>query len=369
MGARGHGLAPLQRRDKLGSHMGGTATSRTLRGLVTGLVCALGLAGASAARAQDNGTPGALEAVPTNGLQLVSGEFLNGKVLEEYWRSGAAAGEVSEGVVLLREDRTKLFVPHRYLSAEQNYLFYRSQLYPPATQHPVFRRDPNAPARPLEWGWVWTLADLGLMANRWNEAKQHFDDCFALAEAQEGPAKVKELQPYLAQRLSTLGIFVSTKDARWVTLEVFYTEQGMAQWGREWLPLAEIERLKKEARDQAKRSLSLSDPANYSRVHLQLVRAFPGEWKQRGAAKVHFFARYLDQMDEKFAKVGKFSPADYVRLRVTFDDCDHVYVSKKNKLLMDRLGAFTTGTSMVLYGRLVVESGVVLIECEDLALR
>jgi hypothetical protein len=336
---------------------------------MAGLACAAALAAAAPAHAQENGAAAdQLEAVPTNGLQLISGEFIAGKLLEEYWRPGAAEGEASEGIIVLRADRTKLFLPFRYLSRKQNYLIYRAQLYPPDQAHPVFR-PPDFKPRELRPDWIWTLADDALMANQWLDAKKHFDDCFALAEKLEGADRVAELKPFLQKRLTELNIFVSTKDGRWVTEEVFHTEQGLEKFGTEWLAPKEIAERRRIAAEKAQRSLTVKDPENYTRVHLDLVRSFPGAWMQRGASKAYFFARYHDQADAKFAKVGKFGPADYVKLRVTYDDCNHVYVNKKNTGLMDRLGTFTQGTPMVLYGRLEVISGIVIFECEDLALR
>ncbi len=362
--------------------MGGTATARTLRGVITGLLCAAALNAAAPAHAQEApaapapAAPAApavdaeeLEAVPTNGVQLMSGEFLAGKLIDEYWRPGAAEGDVSEGIVLLRADRTKLYIPFRYMSRKQNYLIDRAKLYPPKIQHPVFRPDVNAPERELRADWIWGIADDALMSNMWIEAKQHFDACLALAERLEGKERRAGLQGFLQKRLTALGIWVSTVDGRWVTAEVYHREQGLERWGNGWLPPDEIKARKEQARQKAQRSLSIKDPENYTRVHLQLVRAFPGEWTQRGAAKVHIFARYLDQADQKFSKVGKFGPNDFVKLRVVYDDCNHVYVSKKNKGLMERLADFQAGTPMVLYGRLEVISGIVLLECEDLALR
>ncbi|MHC5019009.1 MAG: hypothetical protein ACYTGX_02630 [Planctomycetota bacterium] len=346
--------------------MGATATLRTLRGLILGCLCAL--VPAAPAAAQANGA-GELEAVPTNGLQLVSGEFVQGKLMAEFWRPGTdPEKEPSEGIVLLRADRTKLFLPFRYLSKRQNYLIYRSQLYPPNGPHPVFR-PPNYQPRELEPDWLWTLADDALMANMWVEAKQHFDDYFKLALEKQGQEQVDRAKPFLDQRLKTLGIKVSTVDGRWVDDEKWHVEQGLVRHGKVWVTPEKKAELIRIEREKAQRTLDVQDPHTYSRVHLDLVRSFPGEWTQRGAAKVHFFARYHDQLGDKFTKVGKFGPADYVKLRVVHDDCNHVYVSKKNKKMMDRLADFKQGTPMVLYGKLEVFSGIVIFECEDLALR
>lgn len=343
---------------------------RALRALLTIAALAAGAAPAAAQALPDDGPHGQIE--------LLSGEVIAGKLADRYFAKDAQANDFMEGVVLERPDGSKLYVPWRYFSKTQEYWANRRLWFPPPV-HPVWRPDPNEPDPELTAMALWDLAKAALWAgpSTWRQAKGHFEHCVKFSETDSDPqTDPKRVQESYLSLLKEYGLHTSTKDGRWVPEDVFYAEQGWKKWRGTWVRPEEHERLVNEASAAGKRSLEglVDKPEEYARVHLGMVRAFPGLFapdKKGDWPKVRFFARYATAPEEKFTGIekSKYKPPEFLRLRVVHDDCAHVYLATKNSKLTDRAKGLEPGDAVELFGRIVVNQGVVLLECDGIALR
>lgn len=321
---------------------------------------------------------------PTDQVELVSGEVIRGTLERLYHPKNAQAGAEWAGLVINRaEDGTKLWVPRGYFSAAQWYWSNR-RLWFPGPADPVYRgKDGDGNPAPDPEPNAYVLFDLARWAlwagpKTWAQSKGHFEHSVKLAET-DGDEKTdpKAWQDAYVKNLKDEGVHISTKDARWVDEDVFYSEQGWKKWRGKWVPPEEHARLVNEESAGAKRSLEglVDKPDEYQRVHLGLVRAFPGAYqpdKKGEWPRVRFFARYAAAPEDKFTPISssaKWKAPEYLRLRVIHDDCAHVYLAVKNQRLVERAKKLQPGEAVELFGRLIVVQGLVLLECEGIALR
>jgi hypothetical protein len=331
---------------------------------------ALGLGLASDATAQSLPDDG-----PTGVLELASGAVLEGALVAVYHAKGAPVGAAYIGLVLERADGMKLYVPEHYLSDAQRYWVLRRWYYPPAG-HVVFDAPGREPLLVTAEG-LFELARAGLRAGPaiWEQSRAHFEAAIALAardaDGASDPAVLR--QRYLAE-LRALGLFVADADGRWRTERDHYLALGWKQWRGRWVEPAEYARLEATEAADAKRTLAglVDAPETYRRVHLAMVRAFPGAWgpDRRGNwPLVRFYGTVVRPPESKFPPVATLQAPEYLRLRVTHEDCAHVYFRASNAVLGARVADLRVGDRIEIFGRMWLDRGLILIECHGVALR
>jgi len=328
------------------------------------------LLGASPSAAQDLPDDG-----PIASLELVGGDVLLGDLVRPYYAKGADVGADYEGFVLLRASGDELFVPERVLSDAQLYWNRRHWYYPPR-DHPIFD-DPKRPRLPVTAMVAFALGEAALRAGPrlHDHARRHFEHALALAASDDDAATdAATLRAEYVDVLAKHELHVSTVDGRWVDTVTYHTERGWKRWGDEWVPSHEYDRRLAARGAETKRSLAgmVDAPERHARVHLRLVRAFPGQYAPdaRGAwPLVSFFATFAALPQREFDGWDRFRRPAYLRLQVSNDDCDHVYVATGHAALVARAHAFAVGDRVEVFGRLILDRGLVIVECQGLALR
>jgi len=328
--------------------------------------------------------PAAAQTLPDDGprdqIELVSGTAIAGAIKKLYYAKSAQEGAEWAGLIVERaEDVAPLWVPRATFSAATKYWWNRRLWFPSAVDREIFGMDKDAPDPAPAALDLFILAQQALWAGpgTWAQAQGHYEHAVKIAETDDdSQTDPKVYQEHYVKNLNEYGLWISPKDGRWVDWDAFNEARGWVKWRGEWYPPEEAVRLKAEASAGAKRSLEgmVDKPDEYPRVHLGVVRAFPGTYqpdKKGEWPKVRFFARYAAAPEEKFTPLpgAPWKSPEFQRLRVIHDDCAHVYLAAKNQKLIARAKALEPGDAVELFGRMIVWKGIVLLECDGMALR
>lgn len=298
-------------------------------------------------------------------IELITGEVVKGKLLERYWLQKDQAGD-ADGIVLERPDGIKLWVPSRYFSAGQWYwiTFY---FYHPPAGHPFYGAHEEPVTAKLQFE---RLAELALGAGLWERARVHYEASVDLARKEGGDSLAAQYDNAYTERIKQFGWWRHPTEGRWIAETDYWTARGFKRWGKEWVPPEEWEKRERDRLAELAREIKIPDPAAYRRVSLALVRAFPGDFAPRKDPwKIRFYGRLVGPPEEKFPEAGKYKPGDWRRIRTLSDDCADIYIEKARKALLEKLATAAPATPVIVFGRLIVIEGRLLIEADEVVLR
>ena len=298
-------------------------------------------------------------------IELITGEVVKGKLIERFWLRKDQQGD-ADGIILERPDGIRLWVPSRYFSAGEWYWLTYYYYHPPAG-HPFFGPHGEAVTAKLHYD---VLAARALESGLWDRAKLHFERSVGLARVEGGdPLAAQYLNAY-TERIKAFGWYIHPTDGHWVAEAQFWEARGFKRWGKEWISAEEYEKREREAKAEEARGITIDNPAAYRRVSLALVRAFPGDFAPRKEPwRVRFYGRLVAPPEEKFPEAGKYKPGDWRRIRTLSDDCADIYIEKSRKALLEKLAKVAPGNPVIVFGRLTVIEGRLLIEADDVVLR
>lgn len=297
-------------------------------------------------------------------IELISGAVLKGKLIERFWLPQNKEGQ-ADGIILERPDGIRLWVPARYFSAGQWYWLTYYYYHQPAG-HEFFAPIDEKVTAKLQYE---VLAQRALESGLWDRARIHFEASVELARGEGGDPLATQYQNAYVEQIKKFGWWIHPADGRWVTEDEHWTAKGYRKWEKEWVTQEEYDKRKREAEEAAQREISI-DPAPYRRVSLALVRAFPGDFAPRKDPwRIRFYGKLVAPPEEKFPDAGKYKPGDWRRIRTLSDDCADIYIEKTKKALLDKLAKVAPGNPVIVFGRLTVIEGRLLIEADEVVLR